>query len=109
MEPIGPEEQQEMRDVLQRFYGSEVQGWTITYEMYEMLGELMQKSGGCTRVMHFVPRPWDFSNPIKWAQKQVRQAITRYLKTPEGQHYISCMRAAAIGMKSRFVVAASGA
>lgn len=108
MEPIDEEEAKEVRDVLEKFYGPVVRNWPINYAVYELLGQLIIKSKQCTRAMHLVPRPWDFSTPIKWAQKQVRQAITRYLKTPEGQHYIICMKAAAVGMRTKFELASIG-
>jgi hypothetical protein len=58
--------------------------------------------------MHLVPRPWDLSNPVNWARRQVRQAVVRYFTTPEGRHYIVCMKAAALGMRSDFEIAALG-
>jgi hypothetical protein len=108
MEPITEEEAKEVRDILEKFYGSIVRTWNINYAVYELLGQLITKSKQCTRAMHLVPRPWDFSNPIKWAQKQIRQAVIRYLKTPEGQHYIICMKAAALGMRRDFEMASLG-
>jgi hypothetical protein len=108
MEPINEEEAKEMRDILEKFYGPVVRTWRINYSVYETLGQLIIKSRQYTRAMHLVPRPWNFSNPIKWAQKQVRQAIIRYLKTPEGQHYVICMKAAALSMRSDFEVASLG-
>lgn len=108
MEPINEEEAKEVRDVLEKFYGPMVRTWRINYAVYDLLGQLIIKSGQCTRAMHLVPRPWDFSNPIKWAQKQVRQAIVRYLKTPEGQHYIICMKTAAATMRTDFYLASRG-
>lgn len=41
-------------------------------------------------------------------QKQVRQTLIRYLKTPEGQHYIVCMKTAALSMRSDFEMASLG-
>jgi len=66
--------------------------------MYDLLAVLMLKSGNCTKAMHLVPRPWDFSNPAKWASKQARQALVRLLTSREGQHYITCMKTAAAVM-----------
>lgn len=108
MDPISKEEANEVREILEKFYGPIVKNWNINYSVYELLGQLITKSKQCTRAMHLVPRPWDFSNPIKWAQRQVRQAVIRYLKTPEGQHYLMCMRATALGMRSSFQSASLG-
>lgn len=108
MEPVTSEEAQEMREVLEKFFGPLVQSWEITPEMYAVLGKLITESGKCTRAMHLVPRPWDFSHPLKWAVRQVRQAVVRYLKTPEGQHYIVCMRATALHMRTEFEMVGRG-
>lgn len=108
MEPINENEAAEVRDVLERFYGPVVRTWRINHTVYELLGQLVTKSAQCTRAMHLVPRPWDLSNPFRWAQKQVRQAFIRYLKTAEGRHYMVCMKAAALGMRGDFEFAAHG-
>lgn len=108
MDPISEEEANEVRKVLEKFYGPVVRAWDINHAVYEVLGQLITTSGQCTRAMHLVPRPWDLSNPINWARKQVRQAIVRYLRTPEGQHYVACMKAAALRMRSDFEMASMG-
>ncbi len=108
MEPISEDEAKELREVLEKFYGPIVHNWNVNYEMYETLGQLITTSKKCTNAMHMVPRPWDFSNPMKWVQKQVRQAIVRYLKTPEGQHYIICMKVAALNFRTEFEMASHG-
>lgn len=108
MEPITAEDEREMRDVLEKFYGPVVRSWNINYSTYELVGQLITKSKLCTQAMHLVPRPWDLSHPVKWAQRQVRQALVRYLRTAEGQHYMLCMKAAALGMRSDFEAASLG-
>lgn len=108
MELINAEEADEVREILENFYGPSVRTWNINLAIYDLLGQLITKSKQCTSAMHLVPRPWDFSNPIKWAQKQVRKAIIRYLKTPEGRHYMICMKTAALGMRSDFEAASMG-
>lgn len=102
MEPILREEEDEMRDVLSNFYGPIVNTWNINSGVYEVLGRLVTESKQCTQAMHLVPRPWDISSPLKWAQRQVRQAVVRYLNTPEGRHYLICMKAAARNFRSEF-------
>jgi hypothetical protein len=108
MDPISEDEANEVREILERFYGPIVRTWNINYAVYEVLGQLITSSGQCTKAMHLVPRPWDLSNPIRWAQRQVRQAIVRYLRTPEGQHYVTCMKGAALRMRSDFEMASMG-
>lgn len=102
MESITQEEVQEMRKVLSQFYGPIANEWTINFGVYEVLGRLITESKRCTQAMHLVPRPWNLSNPIKWAHRQVRQAIVRYLRTSEGQYYVICMKAAARNYRTEF-------
>lgn len=108
MEPISEEEANELRAILEKFYGPIVVYWNINYEMYEILGQLITTSKKCTKAMHLVPRPLALPNPIKWAQKQVRQAIVRYLNTQEGQHYVICMKTAARNFRTEFEIASRG-
>lgn len=105
MEPIAAEEAEEMREVLEKFYGPIANHWNITYRMYEVLGNLITASKQCTQAMHLMPHPWDLAHPLKWASKQVRQAIIRYLKTPDGQQYIVCMRTSARNFRTEFELA----
>jgi hypothetical protein len=102
MEPVTEEEAHEMRAILEQLYGPQVQGWTITLATYDVFGKLLIESKQCTKAMHLVPRPYDFSAPLKWAQKQVRNALRRYFTTPEGKHYLVCLRTAALKMKTLF-------
>jgi hypothetical protein len=105
LDPITDEEAKEFREVLVNFYGPPALQWNVTLGMYEILGELIASSERCTSAMHLVPRPWDLSGPIKWAQRQVRQAIVRYLKTPTGKQYLICMLAAARNRRTEFEMA----
>jgi hypothetical protein len=86
MEPI-KENEATVRDVLERFYGPLVRTWKINHTVYELLGQLVTKSAQCTRAMHLVPRPWDLSNPFRWAQKQVRQAFIRWCTSKSRQAF----------------------
>lgn len=102
MEPISQEEQQNVRNILEHFYGPPVRNWKINIRMYDALEELITKSGTCTRAMHLVPRPWGGGAPAKWAQRQVRQALVRFLTVSENRHYLICMHTAALAMRHRF-------
>lgn len=109
MESISEEESQEVREVLSHFYGkSAVTHWNVTIQTYEVLGRVIIESGKCTRAMHLVPRPWNLSNPIGYAQKQFRQAITRFLRSDEGKHYLVCMRGTALKYRTAFEMASHG-
>ena len=102
MDRITEEEAREMRNILEQFYGPQVQSWAITHATYDVLGRLIVESDQCTRAVHMVPRPYDLASPLKWLQRQVRQAITRYFATPEGRYYLICMKTAAVAMKTEF-------
>jgi len=108
MDKISDEEAQETRELLAKFYGPIALTWSINHRMYEALGQLVLKSEACTRAMHLVPRPWDLSNPAKWATRQVRQGLVRFLNSPEGRHYQTCITATAAGMRRRFDEASLG-
>ena len=108
MDPITQEEKAEMREVLVRFYGPIASRWNITVGTYDVLGWMVTESARCTKAMNLVPRPWDLSSPMKWAQRQVRQAFLRYLGTPEGRHYVACMKMSAIKFRAVFDMAAHG-
>lgn len=102
MESVTHEEAQEMRKVLRHFYGPLVDTWNINLGVYEVLGGLITSSRQCTDAMHLVPRPWDLSNPVKWTRRQVRQAVVRYLNSPQGKYYVICMKNAAKNFRTEF-------
>lgn len=109
MEPISEEEVQEVRQILGHFYSSSVvANWHVTVQTYEVLGRIIVESEKCTRAMHLVPRPWNLSNPIGYARRQTRQAITRFLRSDEGKHYLTCMRGTALKYRSAFELASHG-
>lgn len=108
MEPISREEAEEMRMVLEKFYGPIAKNWNINLRVYDVFGSMIVESRQCTKAMHLVPRPWDLSKPRKWVLKQVRQAMVRYFLTPEGEHYVACMRFAARNYRTEFELASSG-
>ncbi len=44
---------------------------------------------------------------IKWASKRAREVVLRQLKNRD-KHYCTCIKGAAIGMKTRFELAVMG-
>ena len=106
MEPISKEEADEMRYVLATRYGGQTATWKINAEVYELFGQLVEKSGTCTDAVDLLPRPYSGPPTLKWAMKQVRQGLIRYFKSQRGQHYLMCMRAAAMGFKTDIQLAA---
>jgi len=108
MELITNEEAQETKEVLAKFYGPVANTWDINSRVYEVFVRLITESQQCTKAMHLVPRHWDISNPIKWSQRQIRQALVRYFKTQEGNHYITCMKVSANNFRIEFEMASQG-
>ena len=92
MQPLTEQEKNDMRDILENFYGSQVKSWRITIKIFEVLGELIKETSQCSRLMDMVPRPFGGGSVVKWGQKQVRDFILRKLKSSEGKHYIICMK-----------------
>jgi len=73
MEPISKEEADEMRYVLGTLFGGQTANWKINAEVYELFGQLAEKSGTCTDAVDLLPRPYSGPPTLKWAMKQVRQ------------------------------------
>lgn len=107
MEPITKEEADDMRDVLARFYGSQTKHWKINSEVYELFGQLVSRSASCTEAVHLLPRPYSGAPTVKWASRQIRKALTRYFKSTRGEHYLMCMRSAALAMRTEIQLAAT--
>lgn len=107
-EPIAPEEKEDIREILSKFYGDQVKGWRISLRTFELLGQMIDKTRGCDNLMDIVPRPYAGFGVAKWAKKQVRQAVMRKLKSNAGKHYIICMKATSYGMATKFREAGLG-
>lgn len=107
-DPITNEEKSQLREILSNFYGSASRHWEITPRTFELFGDLVERTKGCDSAMDAVPRPFGGGNVVKWASKQVRSAVLRAFKDQAGRHYISCMRSAALGMRSQFEMAQYG-
>ena len=105
MEIITEEEKQALRGILTSFYGNQALRWGITQRSFELFGELISKTKQCDIAMNWVPRPFYVGNSLNWAKKQVRQAVVRHFKKDENKHYLLCMRASALSMKTQFFMA----
>lgn len=105
MDIVTEEEKQALRSILTSFYGSQTLRWGVTQRSFELFGELISKTKQCDIAMNWVPRPFYIGNSLNWAKKQVRQAIVRHFKKDENKHYLLCMRASALSMKTQFFMA----
>lgn len=107
MEPLTEQEKNEFREFLSIIYGNQARSWNINLKVLKLFGELIQSSESCSRYMDMVPRPFIVGNVIKWASKQARDAVIRHLKNG-GKHYLVCLRAAGLGLKTDFLMASQG-
>ena len=101
-------EQQDLKEFLVALFGRQAQGWPMNEGIFNLTYELIQESGTCSDLMDLVPRPHGyFSNPISWMKKQARETFLRVLKDRK-DHYVVCVKSAAIKMVRRFQMAAVG-
>lgn len=108
MDAIDHTEKVQFRTVLEHLYGPQVRAWDVTPASYGVLGELLARGERCTTVLHLVPRPYDLSGAANWAHKQVRQAVVRHLLKDEGKQYLTCLRTAALALRTEFEAARLG-
>ena len=102
MEPIGVEETEAMRSVLEQIFGTQARSWMVTYATYEALGKLIAENKQCTKALSLVPRPYSFFSPFKWAQKQVRQTLIAFFQSAEGKSCLVYMRSSGLKMRMKF-------
>ena len=107
MEALSSEEKKEFQDILSVFYGNQAYQWNINIKVLELLEELLRKNDDCNRYMDKVPRPFYFGNALKWASKQAREAIIRHIKGRNKSYYV-CLKASAVGMRTKFHLASMG-
>lgn len=93
---------QDIKDILENFYGNQVQGWPIKLATLDVLGKLIEKTKVCDNMMNLVPRPYGGGPAVNWGKRQVRQTVIRRLKDSNGKHYIACMKASAASMRTEF-------
>ncbi len=93
---------------MENFYGSQVKNWKISIKIFEVLGELINETKQCDKMMDLMPRPFGGGAVIKWGHKQVRDFVLRKLKSSEGRHYIICMKTGAWRFRSKFDMARHG-
>lgn len=107
-DPITPEEAAEMRAVLAPLFGPQVSAWRITHTHYELLGRLIAENERCTAALHWIPRPYAWTNPLNWARKQVRDALRRALLSDREKSYVVCAKAFAYQWATPFREAGYG-
>ena len=105
MEQLTEQEKNDMRDILEKFYGSQVRSWKITIKVFEVLGELIKETSQCSKLIDMVPRPFGGGSVVNWGKKQVRDFVLRKLKSNEGKYYIICMKVGALRFKTKFEMA----
>lgn len=110
MHEITDEETTEMREILRKFFPQShvVDRLQITPQTYSVLASMLNESEKCTRLMHLIPRPGIPANPIRFASKQTRDALRRFLLSDEGLHYLVCLRAVAGNYRIELEMASNG-
>lgn len=103
-----PYEQDDIRTILGRVYPPEiVSRWSINDRVAETLLEMSAQVSNCSKVMDLVPRPMPpGARPLQYISKEARRALMRELKNDES--YITCIKAAAVGYRTRFEEASAG-
>lgn len=107
-DPITEDEAVEMRRTLEPLFGPQVSTWKITHRHYELLGRLIEENERCTAALHWVPRPYNWSNPLNWIRKQVRDAVRRALLNDKDRSYVVCSKAFAYKWATPFREAGYG-
>lgn len=105
VEELTSDEVAEVQKVLKAVYGEQALNWNVSLKTYNLLGELILRSDQCSRFMDVVPRPYSFGDPLKYARKQVRAALTRSLLHKSNEHYLSCLTTVGASMKTQFAMA----
>lgn len=100
-------EQQELREVLIKWYGPQAQHWTMTDEVLNVVIEMIKEMRSCTAVMVFVPEPVTFGNALTQLAKS---AITRFIKqlVSDPQVYKVCGGRVLLNFKTKVAMAGMG-
>lgn len=107
MPDLSDTEIREFQQLLKKIYGKEAETWNINLGILELLEKLLRRSNSCGSSLDLVPRPHFAGGVIKWASKQARDAVLRQFRNKD-EHYYTCLKGAAIGMKTRFELASMG-
>lgn len=108
MDSIDPAEERRFQELMEPIFGKQVFDWKINIRVLELFEKLIKSSAECSRQLDLVPRPFYFGSSIRWANKQARAAVRRALGNV-GKHYLLCLRAAGLKMKTEFLIASRGA
>lgn len=103
-----PYEQDDIRAILNRVYPPiVVSRWSINDRVAETLLEMSSQIANCSKVMELIPRPMPSgARPLQYIGKEARSALMRQLK--EDETYITCIKAGAVGYRTRFEEASAG-
>ncbi|MCG7373990.1 hypothetical protein MHL40_15110 [Pseudomonas luteola] len=103
-----PYEQEDIRTILGKIYSpSIVKAWDINDRVAETLLEMSAQITNCSKLMALVPRPLPAGGrPLQYISKEARRMLMSQLK--EDETYLSCVKAGALGYRTRFEEASLG-
>mgnify|MGYP000496748650 CR=1 FL=1 len=103
------QERDDLRAFLHGLYGSQVVGWNMTDEVFNIAFKMVKESSGCSDAMDLVPRPFPLgATPIKWLKKEARKIFLRKLKARK-EYYSTCLTYIKASYRTHIFMAARGA
>lgn len=93
------------RTILVKLYGNEARAWEINDRVVNVVFEMLQQGGVCTRLVEYVPKPYNpFSNPLKALGKQAIKGL--FKKAADNDISLVCMKGIAAPYKQKIISAA---
>lgn len=96
-----------LKGVLVNWYGPQANTWDMNDAVLCVVLKMLREIDRCTAVMHFVPQPTTYGNPLSQLSKDYIKKILGVLRN-NSQVYLSCARATILGYKSEVAMAAMG-
>ena len=102
-------ERERLSSFLIALYGKQVAGkWEPNEKVLGLVLEMLDKSGQCSGLMDWVPRPINmFSSPLKALGREAIKKILKSLKDREND-YVICLAAAKYRFRGRLDLAGRG-
>ncbi len=87
MSSLSPSEQQDLRKVVEAFFGkTDTANWEMNEELLNVITKMINESKSCSEAMDFVPRPGVYLNP-RAVQKELARMAKRVL-TRDSSYWI---------------------
>lgn len=106
MSQLSPSDQQNLRIIVETFFGkSNTAHWDMNEELLVIVTQMLQADKSCSKAMDFVPRPGAYLNP-KDVLKEVGKIAKRIMSGDTT--YEICNKTAAIKWRTAAEIAAQG-